>query len=93
MLPLVTSTIVPPGCRAPDSSAWRMIDQAARSFTLPSGLRYSSFASSRALRPRLVEYFCSSSSGVWPIRSVMLVAMVVMVRDPVLMRTTQCLVT
>ena len=44
MLPLVGSTIVPPGLSAPDCSASSIIRSAIRSFTDPPGLRYSTLA-------------------------------------------------
>ena len=45
VLPLVGSTIVPPGRSSPDCSAASIIRSAIRSFTDPPGLRYSTLAS------------------------------------------------
>ena len=42
VLPLVASTIVPPGGRLPSRSAATIIDRPIRSLTLPAGLRSSS---------------------------------------------------
>ncbi len=50
-------------------SASSIMANAMRSFTLPAGLKYSSFAMIRAGRSCL-PYWFSSSSGVLPIRSV-----------------------
>ena len=44
MLPLVGSTIVPPGLSRPSRSAASIIRTAMRSFTDPPGFRYSTFA-------------------------------------------------
>jgi hypothetical protein len=44
VLPDVPSTIRAPGASAPDSCAARTIDSAARSFTLPPGLKNSALA-------------------------------------------------
>ena len=49
MLPLVGSTIVPPGASAPERSAASIIPSAMRSFTEPPGFRYSTFASTSAV--------------------------------------------
>jgi hypothetical protein len=38
VLPLVASTMVPPGCSCPDASAASMIAMPIRSFTLAAGL-------------------------------------------------------
>src|SRR5215218_11013583 len=70
VLPLVGSTIVPPGCRAPLASAASTIRTAMRSFTDPPGLRYSSLASTSGAsgpRSRVTEF--SRTSGVLPTRS------------------------
>ena len=48
VLPEVGSTIVPPGCSAPDFSAASTIRSAMRSFTEPPGLKYSTLASTVA---------------------------------------------
>src|SRR5919107_1051102 len=70
VLPLVGSTIVPPGCNAPLASAASTIRTAMRSFTEPPGLRYSSLASTRgASGPRSRVTEVSRTSGVLPTRS------------------------
>ena len=70
VLPLVGSTIVPPGFRAPLASAASTMRTAMRSFTEPPGLRYSSFAStSGASGPRSRVTELSRTSGVLPTRS------------------------
>src|ERR671916_143541 len=70
VLPLVGSTIVPPGSRAPLASAASTIRTAMRSSTDPPGLRYSSFASTRgASGPRSRVTEVSRTSGVLPTRS------------------------
>ena len=73
VLPEVGSTIVPPGCSAPEASAASIIRVAMRSFTDPPGLRYSTLASTSgpvapavAGRSRVRE---SRTSGVLPMRS------------------------
>ena len=58
--------IAAPGFSAPDASASSIMARATRSFALPAGLRYSSFASSRARRPSSRSMCVSSSSGVPP---------------------------
>jgi hypothetical protein len=70
VLPLVGSTMVPPGCNRPSRSAARIISSAGRSFADPPGLVVSLFIASTAGN-------CSSSivrfirtSGVLPIRSI-----------------------
>ena len=67
VLPLVGSTIVPPGCSAPEASASSIIRTAMRSFTEPPGLKYSTFATTVAAMPSVTER--SRTSGVSPIRS------------------------
>jgi len=70
VLPLVGSTIVPPGCSCPDSSAASIIRVAMRSFTEPPGLRYSTFAStSGASGPRWAVSERRRTRGVLPMRS------------------------
>ena len=74
VLPLVGSMMVPPGLSIPRCSASSIIARAMRSFTLPAGLKYSSFAISRA-----PDFFDapepeSSMRGVPPTRSVSLFA-------------------
>ena len=68
MLPLVGSTIVPPGFKSPSRSAASMMRVAMRSFDEPPGFRYSTFASTVALMPSVTRF--SFTSGVLPIRSV-----------------------
>ena len=70
VLPLVGSTIVPPGCSAPLASAASTMRTAMRSFTDPPGLRYSTLAStSGASGPRSRVTEVSRTSGVLPTRS------------------------
>src|SRR4051794_9251866 len=70
VFPLVGSTIVPPGCKAPLASAASTMRTAIRSFTEPPGLRYSSFASTRgASGPRSRVTELSRTRGVLPTRS------------------------
>src|SRR5215217_1138662 len=70
VLPLVGSTIVPPGFRAPLASAASTMRTAMRSFTDPPGLRYSTLASTRgASGPRSRVTLDSRTSGVLPTRS------------------------
>src|SRR3954469_10717689 len=70
VLPLVGSTIVPPGLSAPLASAASTMRTAMRSFTDPPGLRYSTLAStSGASGPRERVTLVSRTSGVPPIRS------------------------
>jgi hypothetical protein len=71
-LPEVGSTIVPPGWRAPDSSAASIIRLAMRSFTDPPGLRYSTLASTSgpsSTSPWRSRVRPSRTSGVLPMRS------------------------
>ena len=67
MLPLVGSTIVPPGTSAPDASAASIMRSAMRSFTEPPGFRYSTLASTSHRAPSVT--WCSRTSGVSPISS------------------------
>ena len=70
VLPLVGSTIVPPGCSAPLASAASTMRTAMRSFTEPPGLRYSTLASTRgASGPSSRVTEVSRTSGVLPTRS------------------------
>ena len=70
VLPLVGSTIVPPGFSAPLASAASTMRTAMRSFTEPPGLRYSTLAStSGASGPRSRVTEVSRTSGVLPTRS------------------------
>jgi hypothetical protein len=50
VFPAVASMIVPPGFSLPSRSARAISPMAARSFTLPPGLRYSSFTKMSASR-------------------------------------------
>ena len=67
VLPLVGSTIVPPGRRRPAFSASSTIRRAMRSLTLPPGLKYSTLARTVAWIPSVT--LCSRTSGVLPISS------------------------
>src|SRR5919112_6381900 len=70
VLPLVGSTMVPPGCSSPLASAASTMRTAIRSFTEPPGLRYSTLAStSGASGPRWRVTDDSRTSGVLPTRS------------------------
>src|SRR3954468_16387928 len=70
VLPLVGSTIVPPGFSRPASSAASTMRTAMRSLTEPPGLTNSTFAStSGASGPRSRVTLLSRTSGVPPIRS------------------------
>ena len=68
MLPLVGSTIVPPGLSLPSRSAASIILTAIRSFTDPPGLRYSTLARINGFAPSVTRD--SLSSGVLPTRSI-----------------------
>jgi hypothetical protein len=68
VLPLVGSTMVPPGCSDPSRSAASIIRTAIRSFTEPPGLRYSTLASTRGVASPGTRD--SRTSGVLPISSV-----------------------
>ena len=59
--------MVEPGFSRPLASASSIMAFAMRSFTLPAGLKYSSFASTRAFSPSAASMWVSSSSGVLPI--------------------------
>src|SRR5688572_26270763 len=67
VLPVVGSTMVPPGLRAPLRSAASTIATPMRSFTLPPGLRDSTFASTAAPPARGSRR--SRTRGVPPMRS------------------------
>src|SRR5690348_8481840 len=67
VLPDVPSTIVPPGLIFPCFSAASSIVMPIRSFTLPPGFIYSSFASTVARTPRTTRL--SLTSGVLPMTS------------------------
>src|SRR6478672_7644986 len=70
VLPLVGSTMVPPGFSAPLASAASTMRTAMRSFTEPPGLKYSTFAStSGASGPRSRVTEVRRTSGVLPTRS------------------------
>src|SRR5258708_26645340 len=64
VLPLVGSTMVPPGLRSPRFSASSIIARPIRSLTEPPGLSISSFATRRGLRPFPMRF--SSTRGVLP---------------------------
>jgi hypothetical protein len=67
VLPLVGSTIVPPGRSRPVFSASSTMRSAMRSLTLPPGLKYSTLARIVASMPALT--LRSRTSGVLPISS------------------------
>jgi len=67
VLPLVGSTMVPPGPSRPAFSASSTMRSAMRSFTLPPGLKYSTLASTVADSPAVT--LRSRTSGVLPINS------------------------
>ena len=67
MLPLVGSTIVPPGFSFPSCSAASIIASPIRSLTLPPGFMNSSLASSVGSRSAPTRW--SRTSGVLPTRS------------------------
>ena len=67
VLPLVGSTIVPPGFSLPSRSAASMMRDAMRSLLDPPGLKYSIFASTVAVMPSVTEF--SLTRGVSPTRS------------------------
>src|SRR5690348_3174963 len=69
VLPLVGSTIVPPGRSAPSRSAASIIARQMRSFTLPPGLKLSSFAHTSPDTPWSCGNRVSRTTGVAPIRS------------------------
>src|SRR4051794_37639384 len=70
VFPEVPSMMVPPGLIFPAFSAASNIVMPMRSFTLPPGLRYSSFASTVARTPRTTRF--RRTSGVLPTTSRML---------------------
>ena len=67
VLPLVGSTMVPPGFSSPSRSAASIILTAIRSFTEPPGFRYSTLASTSGLASPVTRVSCTS--GVLPTRS------------------------
>src|SRR5215470_16721226 len=70
VFPDVPSMIVPPGLILPACSAASSMVIPIRSFTLPPGFKYSSFASTVARTPRTTRF--RRTSGVLPITSRML---------------------
>ena len=70
VLPLVGSTIVPPGCNEPSRSAARIISSAGRSFDDPPGLLVSIFIASTAGNCSISIVRFIRTSGVPPIRSI-----------------------
>src|SRR5262249_37020289 len=70
VVPEVPSMIVPPGLILPACSAASNMVMPMRSFTLPPGFKYSSFASTVARTPRTTRF--RRTSGVLPITSRML---------------------
>ena len=69
VLPLVGSMIVPPGTSMPSRSAASIIARQMRSFTLPPGFRFSSFAHTWAPTPSSCGKRFNRVAGVEPIRS------------------------
>ena len=69
VLPEVGSINTAPSFKRPRSLASRIIAFAIRSFTLPAGLRYSSFNKIRTSRPNPLSRFPASRSGVLPTSS------------------------
>ena len=69
VFPLVASTMIPPGLRAPEASASSIIEIAIRSLTHESGLKLSSFTSTSA--PPAGPIRLIRTSGVLPMVSVM----------------------
>ena len=69
MLPDVASTIVPPGCNSPDSTAAWIIAAAIRSLTEPPGLKYSNLAKIFASAPYFLPKRVAANKGVLPINS------------------------
>ena len=67
VLPEVGSMMTEPGFSWPLASASSIIALAIRSFTLPAGLKYSSFARTRASSFSACSIWVSSSRGVLPI--------------------------
>ena len=72
VFPLVGSIMTVPFLRRPFSSASFIMAFAILSFTLPAGLKYSSFARSVAFMPNSSVRFESSTIGVFPTRSFIL---------------------
>lgn len=66
VLPLVGSIKVSPGLMRPDRSASSIMRRAIRSLTLPPALKYSSFAYTVALIPRLCGNLFNLTRGVLP---------------------------
>ena len=75
VLPLVGSTMVPPGCSEPSRSAARIISSAGRSFDDPPGLVVSIFIASTHVMPWISLVRFRRTSGVLPMRSSTLSAM------------------
>ena len=67
VLPDVGSIMTEPSFNRPFSSASSIIAFAIRSFTLPAGLKYSSFTRTVASSPSSFSMFATSTSGVFPI--------------------------
>src|SRR5207302_6567063 len=67
VFPLVASTMIESGPIFPSRSAASIIDAPMRSLTLPSGLKYSSFATTVPTAPSVTRF--SRTSGVFPIVS------------------------
>ena len=75
VLPLVGSTMVPPGFRRPSRSAARIISSAGRSLAEPPGLVVSIFMVSIDGMPWISLMRFRRTSGVSPMRSITLSAM------------------
>ena len=69
VFPDVGSMITEPSFKIPFASASSIIPFAIRSFTLPAGLKYSSFTRTVASNPNSFSIFATSTSGVLPISS------------------------
>jgi hypothetical protein len=67
VLPLVGSTMTPPGFKSPRFSPSSIMARAIRSFTLESGLRDSSFTTTSAFMPAVSLF--KRTSGVLPMSS------------------------
>ena len=69
VFPLVGSINVAPGLINPFFSASSIIFFAIRSFTLPAGLKNSTFATTLASKPSFSSICVNSTNGVFPIKS------------------------
>ena len=71
VLPEVGSMITDPSFNLPSFSAASIIALAIRSFTLPAGLKYSSFTSTLAYKSLSFSILTSSTNGVFPTKPVL----------------------